>query len=107
MRWENLRNYGLVILEDKEVVEIEGCAEYKRALLNFANWGEALTRSMTEFAELMREAIEKKLILDGKVQQKKRIEQHFDEFDNSLTAYVSTKLLFAWWRRCGGGGGLI
>ena len=41
-----------------------------------------------ESAELMRDAIEKKLLLDVKKKQQERIEQHFDDFEKDITKLV-------------------
>ncbi len=67
-----MRNVADVILKDGRVQAIDNSLEYGRALMDSANWGEAMSEAMNERAELNRNCIERRCRLDAKIQQKKR-----------------------------------
>ena len=69
IRWKNLKNNVIVILTNPQVTSFLGAFEYMRTVLDVINWGEAVTRSTVEHAEIMRDCIQRKYALDSKLRQ--------------------------------------
>ena len=52
--WQNIKNTADIQLGSGTISEIGGCSDFRKALANAANWGQALTSQVITHAELMR-----------------------------------------------------
>jgi hypothetical protein len=65
-----------IILRHELVEKTPGCSDSLTDALHTINWGAALSKSAIEHAELLRDAIQKKYVLDRKVLQFERYRKY-------------------------------
>ena len=85
VEWKNMKNEVNKVLHDPSMGQIDGAAEYSNALLNMTNWGEAMTKAVIEKAEMIRNLVEKKAILDLRLEQKRRSEKVVAQMEKRQT----------------------
>ena len=78
VRWQNLKSNADIILMHPEIQPIPGAMAYRAAILDTCNWGEALTRSMVEHAENLRDCVHQYYLLEAKYEMRDRYQEYLD-----------------------------
>lgn len=79
VQWHNMKALADIVLSDGRVLQVGGAGLYTRCFMDLCNWGVALTRAMIERAEVMRLAMQKRSLLDAKLEQQQRVEDLLDQ----------------------------
>ena len=84
VHWQNLKNAVGLVLDDPLISEISGNKGFKIALHNTINWGEAFTKSVIEWANLLLQTTQKFFDLQAKRLQEKRIQNIIDDLHEDV-----------------------
>jgi hypothetical protein len=69
-----------VIFSHQNVLTLHGCADYLTAILKMCDWGQAMMSAAIEYAELLREAVQHRHMLNSKL----LAQQRYTEYANGL-----------------------
>lgn len=84
--WQQIQDQTKIVLSNKEAAKTPGCKEYIQSVLQVANWGTVITRSLVERSELMRQLITKRSILENRIIQKDQIDDLLDDLDRDANS---------------------
>ncbi len=85
VQWTNLKDQATLLLASPDILEVSGSKGYALALMDLANWGEAITKAMVERAELIRQAMEKRSILETRQEKKVRIDKAIQDMKDDVS----------------------
>lgn len=91
IKWKNLRNAANTLLAHPSIIRVRGSANYRRRFLDLSNWGEALTKTAVERAEIFRQALRQRMLLESKQEQAKRYQNYVDELKRGVLSQVSMR----------------
>ena len=99
VQWRNLASNVQLVLGNPDVSSMAGRLDFLKAMLELCNWGEALTNAAIAHAELLRDAMQKRLSLSSKLQQAARYGQYVAQLASGtmtkqqMTAAMAEQLL--------------
>ncbi|CAD5124777.1 DgyrCDS13040 [Dimorphilus gyrociliatus] len=95
IKWKNLRNSANTLLTSPSIVNVRGSANYRRRFLDLSNWGEALTKTAVERAEMVRQALRKRMLLESKQEQAKRYEKYVEDLKKGILSNIAVRAFMA------------
>lgn len=84
IKWSTLRNAANSILTNPSIEKISGTSGYRRRFLDLSNWGEALTKSAVERADLFRQTYRLRMFFESKQEQSKRYASYLNNLKKGL-----------------------